>query len=242
MLPVDPGFGHGMSSLGMTVIIPQYFKRRRGRAYAVMNAGVCTGQMLGPILISHLLQEYGFTGAVLIVAAMLLNICVAACVFQPVEWHTTRQKADRNTMNDHPLDNDSASGCGVTLLRTIRTLVSSFRMLASLRLLIIVMGASLNMSGYLTFFSMLPFIMADDGYSHEEVSWCMSVSGVCNLVTRVVVTTLADWPRFSKRGCFMAGTATIALTVVEIQKNYAALCEAQDNEWVCLYVLTVEEH
>lgn len=209
-----------MSSLASNVIIPKYFKRRLGRAHGVMNAGVCTGQMAWPLLLTYLQHQYGFRDATLMVAALILNICVAASVFHPVQWHTSKSSSStssqgngRNTSSNRSLPSNTGSGCSVTLLPMLSTLMTNFRILKSPRALIIIIGACFILSGYLNFFSMMPFVMAGAGYTQEEAAWCMSVSGVCNLVTRLVVSSLSDWPGFSKRVCYMSGTATVALSI-----------------------------
>ncbi|XP_071523408.1 uncharacterized protein [Panulirus ornatus] len=81
------GFGGGLSVSICFIIVPIYFDRHRGMANAIMMAGICIGEIIGPPLIRYLQEEYGFRGATLIVGAILLNGCVGACFFHPVEWH-----------------------------------------------------------------------------------------------------------------------------------------------------------
>ncbi|XP_045126659.1 monocarboxylate transporter 2-like isoform X2 [Portunus trituberculatus] len=81
------GTGGGLV-IGMTyIIVPSYFNRRRGMANAVMMAGVCIGQMVGPPFLRFLQDEYGFQGATLILSGIILNCCVGAAFYHPVEWH-----------------------------------------------------------------------------------------------------------------------------------------------------------
>ncbi|XP_045126661.1 monocarboxylate transporter 5-like isoform X4 [Portunus trituberculatus] len=88
LLPaVRSGTGGGLV-IGMTyIIVPSYFNRRRGMANAVMMAGVCIGQMVGPPFLRFLQDEYGFQGATLILSGIILNCCVGAAFYHPVEWH-----------------------------------------------------------------------------------------------------------------------------------------------------------
>lgn len=67
--------------------MPYYFYRRRGLANGLMMSWDCGGQFLGPPLISLLQTHYGFHGATLILGGIILNCCVSAAVFHPVEWH-----------------------------------------------------------------------------------------------------------------------------------------------------------
>lgn len=67
--------------------VAQYFDNRRGQANGFLMAGSCTGHFVGPPLTRYLLEQYSFPGATLIMGAILLNSCVGAALFQPVEWH-----------------------------------------------------------------------------------------------------------------------------------------------------------
>lgn len=69
------------------IIVPSYFERRRGLANALMMAGTCIGQILGPLLIRLLQDEYGYRGATLVLGAILSNVLIGTAFFHPVEWH-----------------------------------------------------------------------------------------------------------------------------------------------------------
>lgn len=81
------GCGGGLVMCMTFIIVPSYFDRRRGLANAVMMAGVCTGQMVGPPFLRFLQDEYGYRGATLILSAIILNCLVGAAFYHPVEWH-----------------------------------------------------------------------------------------------------------------------------------------------------------
>nr|XP_045608472.1 monocarboxylate transporter 9-like isoform X2 [Procambarus clarkii] len=81
------GVGGGVVVCMCFIIVPMYFDRRRGLANAVMMAGVCTGQIVGPPFVRLLQDVYTFKGATLILGALMLNALVGAAFFHPVEWH-----------------------------------------------------------------------------------------------------------------------------------------------------------
>lgn len=81
------GLFGGLTCKPCYLIIPLYFDKRRGMANAILMAGMCTGQFVAPPCIRYLLKHYGFTGATIIVSSILLNCCVGASFFHPVEWH-----------------------------------------------------------------------------------------------------------------------------------------------------------
>lgn len=56
--------------------------------------GTGFGQMIMPNIVRLLLDEYGFRGAALIMAALAFHGLVGSSFFQPVEWHMTRSSSD----------------------------------------------------------------------------------------------------------------------------------------------------
>ncbi|MPD05437.1 Monocarboxylate transporter 6 [Portunus trituberculatus] len=95
------------------IIVPSYFNRRRGMANAVMMAGVCIGQMVGPPFLRFLQDEYGFRGATLILSGIILNCCVGAAFYHPVEWHLKPPPQPASPPCTEPAAKDSRqSDCG----------------------------------------------------------------------------------------------------------------------------------
>ncbi|KAK3886906.1 hypothetical protein Pcinc_008962 [Petrolisthes cinctipes] len=327
------GLGSGLCCLVAFAIIPFYFKRRRGLANGLMMAGMCTGGMFWPSIITHLQDEYGYKGATLILAGVMLNNCVAASVFHPVAWH--RRKPNKNktqaetkvllsssvasnrdsygsvcegsvseTCKDKQQGNGDNVLCHADINKDIidDTLYASFlgeendaeevkltqkckatenhhqnnnynssnqrnaanthttqhhetksrqrntgnntqstqqnekknkqqrladgikavfvnlavniKVLKSPTAVIVSIGVAGFVGVYLNFVMITPFAMDAMGYTQEEISWSLALSNVCNLVSRLVVSPLSDFPNFNITKMFMAGTATLAFAAV----------------------------
>lgn len=58
--------------------------------FVFTTLGTGFGQMIMPNIVRMLLDEYGFRGAALIMAALAFHGLVGASLFQPVEWHMKR--------------------------------------------------------------------------------------------------------------------------------------------------------
>ncbi|XP_076055908.1 monocarboxylate transporter 5-like [Oratosquilla oratoria] len=86
------GIGGGMSSTVGYFIIPKYFVKRRGLANAFMMAGICIGQIIAPPTVKFLQDIYLFRGATVILSGVILNACVGAALYQPVEWHLKNKR------------------------------------------------------------------------------------------------------------------------------------------------------
>lgn len=56
--------------------------------------GTGFGQMIMPNIVRILLDEYGFRGAALILAALSWHGLVGATLFQPVEWHMIQRTSE----------------------------------------------------------------------------------------------------------------------------------------------------
>lgn len=282
------GAGGGAVVCICFTIVPLYFERRRGQANAIMMAGVCMGQIIGPPLVNFLQAEFGYKGATIIMGAILLNGCVGASLFHPIAWHQKRvtrpriaglqegteeplvprrrrmssEALDTNSpmlavrkgltrVRNHSIaslggsslglstidlpglaalasaaegDDDDASstssrdsGTTCNILKILRRVwcstVSDLRALRSPRALIIAVGGTLCINGYLNFVMMVPFAMQAGGYTLQDSAFCISISAVCNLLLRMIVSTLSDWPRFSVRACYMAGFGLISATM-----------------------------
>lgn len=82
------------------------------------------------------------------------------------------------------------------------------------RVQIITLTLALVMSGYINFLMLVPFAMTEKGHSLEIVSWCLSVAGLCNIVSRITVPALTDLVSVSSRYFFMVGSFGIFVSCV----------------------------
>lgn len=97
----------GLACKPCYLLISQYFDRNRGKANAILMAGICTGQFVGPPLVRYLLDEYSLMGATLIVGAIVLHSCVGAALFQPVQWHMKKPLSVSQVLLPHRADDKS---------------------------------------------------------------------------------------------------------------------------------------
>ncbi|XP_042222005.1 monocarboxylate transporter 9-like isoform X2 [Homarus americanus] len=300
------GMGGGVVVCMSFIILPMYFDRRRGMANAIMNAGVCTGQIVGPPLVRLLQDEYGFKGATLIVGAIMLNSLIGACFFHPVEWHMkpprrqgTREVAEgeeegapmsdemdrigdiEKTQSAESLFSDDNEGpewgesliprgvavrkngtrdgrgggvtpptdnithsiplldlsglaaapesdaemtrvevkggvrkLGVLLVRVSRSTIKDLGIFRSPRAIIIAVSNTFFINGYYNFIMMVPFAMQAADHTLADSAWCISVSAVCSLVFRMLMSSLSDWPKFNMRLAYMSGLATTATSIL----------------------------
>lgn len=68
-------------------MIAKYFHRRRGLANGLTMASNALGGIIMPLVAHRLISEYSLRGCFLIMGSLVLNSCVGAMLWQPVEWH-----------------------------------------------------------------------------------------------------------------------------------------------------------
>lgn len=183
----------------------------------------CGGQLLGPPLINYLQTEYSFAGATLILGGIVLHCFVGAAVFHPVEWHLKPQAChieskknaqERRSENDQHLKESSTSGSQWKLLvRLTQSTMADLCVLRSARAIIIALSATFIFNGYLNFLAFVPFAMQESGFSLQDAAWCVSVSGMCNMLTRIIVSTLTDTHLFNFQLCHLMGSFTIMASI-----------------------------
>ncbi|XP_037800952.1 uncharacterized protein LOC119595836 [Penaeus monodon] len=323
------GIGSGLAVCMCFIIVPVYFDRRRGIANAIMMAGICMGEIIGPPFIRYLQDEYSFKGATLILGGVILNGCVGAAFFHPVEWHmktvSETPKGSQNEEEDNVSTNRSiaraynrvtstsslgirptysdllsirkvASGASLAFSKTysgislrgisedqeeesgpihpqirrtarhryvsecsydsvpsyynstlsissialanhaaisairerekalettetsdkkggdtqlhrlLSSIVADVKILTySLRAVIISIASSFYANGYLNFIMMVPFSMQASGYTLQDSTYCLSVAAICNLISRLSMSLLSDWPWFNMRLWYLGG-------------------------------------
>lgn len=96
------------------------------------------------------------------------------------------------------------------LVRVARSTGRDLCILMSPPALIIGVSSTLVINGYLNFIMMVPFMVQAAGHPLQASAWCVSVSGMCNLLTRVVVSALTDCSCFNMFACFVVSIFAIA--------------------------------
>jgi len=79
------------------VAVNSYFSTKKGIAVGWSVTGTGIGQMLLPILVSFLLDEYGFQGTILILAAISSHSFAAALLYQPVSCHMKSKVSEKTS-------------------------------------------------------------------------------------------------------------------------------------------------
>ncbi|KAK3853406.1 hypothetical protein Pcinc_040050 [Petrolisthes cinctipes] len=196
-------------------IIPHYFSRWRNVANAIMTSGASISQMVMPLVITHLQEEYGFRGATLITGAILLHCCPAAMIFHPPEWHMKNTPHTSTiTQKELPPVNKKKSSIMRSLRRVLKTTMNNLLLMKSPRVIILVVVNGVAAVIFFNVCTLVPLVMNEQGFSWQESSLCLSVTGGCNLASKILTAWLSCRPNARVRPVFLVGLILYAIGLV----------------------------
>ncbi|KAF2368355.1 Major facilitator superfamily [Trinorchestia longiramus] len=242
------GWSSGIVSVIGFLVIPHYFDVHRGRASAIIMTGVSMGQIVLPLLLRFLLDEYGFPGACLIFGGLLFN-CAALNLFHYPAQKRPLIKGDamlkeverksqtplmhkRTIANNAHVDKFEKERAEISktpygIIREIlRISWDRTCQLQHLTLLIVTLSFTFLIIGYVNLTVLLPFAMAAKGHHSAKASYCMSAGAVTNTSARVFVSLASDKKWFSRKLSFIFGSIVAALA------TFATVFVLHDALWI----------
>jgi predicted MFS family arabinose efflux permease len=190
-------------------VVNFYFKRRRALANGILFFGGGVGTVLFPYLDKFLIDLYGLQGAILMISAVTLNICVcAALIRQPrdlkknefVQNHCKKESFEKHSTS-FPVYN-----CTLSLCHPKRAIffVSLFRQ-SSFRIYTLALMCSIF--AVYSNFVMIPGHAQVQGMTSADIAVCLSAFGGVMIIARPSVGWLADTGYIEKRN--IIGTCVI---------------------------------
>ena len=88
-----------MQPIALTMV-GSYFDKRRGFANSIAVSGGSLGGLIFAPLLTTLFQNYGYSGAMLIVSSFFLHGWVTGALFRPQTFYTKRHHAVKSTYDD----------------------------------------------------------------------------------------------------------------------------------------------
>ncbi|XP_063887848.1 monocarboxylate transporter 13-like [Scylla paramamosain] len=184
------GFGSGSACLVSFAVIPRFFKRMLGRANGLTTAGLCIGGIIGPPIITYLQELCGFRGATLIVAVFALSISLAATIFRPVRKNGLEVSKVKEGAVPRP-------GPCKLIGQMVCSVGRNCLLLRLPRVAIIAIGGSFVVGIFLNLSLLMPFAMEAKGHTVETAAWCMSITNLCNLTSRILISSFSDMAWFN---------------------------------------------
>ena len=181
------GIGSGILLLPATVGCNFYFETKRAFANGIAKTGISLGIFVYPPMTNFVLERYDWKAVGYLYAAIIFLGCFLGILIKPpapVEIGKTEDRIDYESERkaksfELPISSKKSIWCKSPLL-----LFTLHRMIANFSLPI--------------FFMFLPILLMDLGFTLEDASFMVMVSGITNTISRFVSGFIMDHPRLNK--------------------------------------------
>ena len=163
----------------------QYFKKKRAAANGIALSGVGIGTLVLPPIFRLLLDSYGLQGALLVMAGISLNVCVAGALLRPISTYRDRSKAQLQ-QSDKKGRKILKSICGFYTLIEWSLLKKYSFLLYGVSMLIFA-------AGFPTYFVTIPAFAEQVGLSKVQAAYLLSFTGMADIIGRISIGFLADF-------------------------------------------------
>ncbi|XP_066288597.1 monocarboxylate transporter 12-like isoform X2 [Branchiostoma lanceolatum] len=217
------GLGFSLMYSPSLAMIGRYFDERHATANGIAICGTGVGQFALPPLFQFLIDEFGWRGALLIVAGILLNGCVFGALFRPIhlkedsrEEHVEREK--QNSCSDPKQSKGVASLRQIMETFDVTLLKHRPFLLYGTSLLGTVLGMSIIYVHLVAHAQIL-------GVEKTQAAFLLSIMGVSDAISRPINGWLSDRGMISKVYYYTIGITGLAIstTAIPFGTTYAGL-------------------
>ncbi len=248
------GIGSAFSWSPSIAAMGQYFSNRRALANGIAVGGAGIGSLFLPPLMRYVLDNYGYKGALLILAGLMLHVSFSAFLLRPTQFY-----ANKNTQKSliyrpvtnvkHMCKSEEAriekanegigekKSCHGNYLCSFfcpgfgssnATASSLFRweLLKSPLFVLFGVSAFLFFSGFPSLFIIIPAHAQQVGYSKRDAAFLVSIMGIADLIGRVGTGWFADYKIIrTSRIIVVSQLITCLATILSpLVDNYIFLC------------------
>ncbi|KAI8499200.1 hypothetical protein Bbelb_229640 [Branchiostoma belcheri] len=211
------GLGYALSNSSALAIVGQYFTKRRAMANS---------------LTAYLMDEFGWKGALLIIAGMMLNIVVAGALIRPLEAYRDRKVENgpediRMNDSDTVWEPGTAKKCSSAATNFIKTFWAQMHFKLILIPSVALFLASLFMMQFSLYTPSLYIVPRAKQLQIEDFAAAslLSVSSIADMVSRLAVGAIPDNSRFSRFDQYGLSLCLLGITnlLSPLAKTYPAL-------------------
>ncbi|XP_060077417.1 monocarboxylate transporter 12-like [Ylistrum balloti] len=188
------GIGFGLFYLPSIVIIGEYFDKRRSLATGLAVCGVGTF-VFAPIT-EYFLETYMWRGTLWIMSAIILNGIIVSTTYRPLQTDVNRNTTKRSEVDSKPNQDDTtrnSSTCCQQICSSINATLD-LSLLKSPTMLLYGASCFFVMFGYFVPSNFLPAWASEVNLSTAQGTFLISLMGVSNTITRVLVGYITDRP------------------------------------------------
>ncbi|XP_046341534.2 monocarboxylate transporter 14-like [Haliotis rufescens] len=206
------GLGFSLLFVSATVIVNQYFDKRRSLANALGSLGGGVGTLALPPLLQMMMSVYTWRGALLITGGLVLNCAVFGALFRP--FYTRQELRDMATesrTSDGDKQETRKSCSAAAFCFKVKSILSTF---TNIRYTIFVVGSVVGALAYLIPFNHLPDLANGLNIPEKKSTWLISTIGISSMVGRLLFARISDIPcvnrvAFLASASILCGAATM---------------------------------
>ncbi|XP_078389887.1 monocarboxylate transporter 13-like [Cetorhinus maximus] len=210
------GFGWALVFTPTMAMISRYFKRRRALATGLAFTGVGIASSFFPPVFQFLIDEYGWRGALQVVSAVMLNLCVCAALLRPI----TLQEDLRVTSRGHPDRGRRSPECWGKVTSTFDLTLFLHR-----GFVVYSLAVTLMTVGYFVPYIHLMAHGKNLGLSDYRAAFLMSFTAVSETIARLFSGWLADLKLIGKIHTLFAWSVLtgVSLLLIPVGHTYSSL-------------------
>ena len=171
------GAGGGCVLATSYIVINQYFKEKRSKAFAISTMGMGIGALTFAPVLAYWFDAYGYTGALLRNGGLFLNLQVAGALMRPPPKGSSvvAEKVEAIDVKDEAKDK--------SLVDLIKSKASMIKLLTNPTFMLFCLNVGCaTLPSYLTFF---PAYALEIGVSTGNSSLILSANGLADIIGRL---------------------------------------------------------
>ena len=200
------GFGGSLIFTPAYVIVGQYFSKKKGKAMAISTLGSGLGTVAIAPLISVMLEYYAYPGAMLITGALIMNNCITAALYRPVEDNFPKKTKVKSEIQEltNVVENGESSAIGserevkAKSVKKLEKFKKNFIILKNPTFFLYCIEITAMSIAIQTFLTFLPGLAKEyKAASDKEAAFLLSIMGIADMCGRLLIGFLMDLKRVS---------------------------------------------
>ncbi|XP_062588822.1 monocarboxylate transporter 12-like isoform X1 [Saccostrea cucullata] len=205
-LGIISGLGMGMCYTTCVVIVGYNFEKKRNFATGVAVSGVGIGAFALAPLMQMISDYFGYHGLWLLCGGLTLQFCVFGTLFFPSKLENERKK---KVKEDARKEQDITG-----FSNTFKAFRAQHRVLFSISLLNVYLSMFFsNLGVYLIYLHFASYVTSV-GFSKLDAALLMSISGICNCISRILVGSAANASNMDEFVLFAGTFSLLGITTV----------------------------
>ncbi|XP_013175233.1 PREDICTED: monocarboxylate transporter 2 isoform X2 [Papilio xuthus] len=195
-----------------------YFTKKRTAMMSANQTMSSLASITFPILVTFLLDEYGFRWSLALIMAVDLHLLFAMLVMHPVEWHMIKSVDGPKPGDDGVVEIKATTPTRhESIQKSIIKIVYDnveLDLLRDPRFVSTLVGLGFAFVSDVTYLAMEPMLLFSYGYTKMQVATCVMVGAIADLIARFSLAIFTYFYTVDSRKIFFCGTClTIFLRI-----------------------------